>query len=95
MTETEGPILVTQPEFVRRMMEQQKMGGAGFYGAFPEIHNLVLNGNHPKIGELLSEKKKDKQVAKLKQLTDLALLSQGMLKGEELNSFIERSVDLI
>ena len=95
MTETEGPILVTQPEFVRRMMEQQKMGGGGFYGAFPEIHNLVLNGNHPKIGEVLSEKKKANQVAKLKQLTDLALLSQGMLKGEELNSFIERSVDLI
>jgi molecular chaperone HtpG len=95
MTETEGPIVVTQPEFVRRMMEQQKMGGAGFYGAFPEIHNLVLNGNHPKIGELLAEKKKETKVAKLKLLTDLALLSQGMLKGEALDSFIERSVELV
>ncbi len=95
MAETEGPILVTQPEFVRRMMEQQKMGGAGFYGAFPEIHNLVLNGNHPKIGKLLSEKKEDTKVEKLKLLTDLALLSQGMLKGEALDSFIERSVDLV
>ena len=95
MLESEGPILVTQPEFVRRMMEQQKMGGAGFYGAFPEIHNLVVNGNHPKIGEVFKETKKEKQIEKLKQLKDLALLSQGMLKGEELNSFIERSVELV
>lgn len=95
MTETEGPILVTQPEFVRRMMEQQKMGGAGFYGAFPEIHNLVLNGNHPKIGEVIAEKKEETKKEKLKLLTDLALLSQGMLKGAALDSFIEKSVDLV
>ncbi len=95
MSEMEGPILVTQPEFIRRMMEQQKMGGGGFYGAFPEIHNLVLNGNHPKIGELINEKKEKVKKEKLKQLTDLALLSQGMLKGEALDSFIQRSVDLV
>lgn len=95
MSETEGPILITQPEFIRRMMEQQKMGGSGFYGAFPEIHNLVVNGNHPKIVEIISEKKKQARLDKLKQLTDLALLSQGMLKGEALNSFIERSVELV
>lgn len=95
MSETEGPILVTQPEFIRRMMEQQKMGGAGFYGAFPEIHNLVLNGNHPKIGALMAETEEGTKVEKLKLLTDLALLSQGMLKGEALDSFIERSVELV
>ncbi|MFA7274931.1 MAG: molecular chaperone HtpG [Crocinitomicaceae bacterium] len=94
MSESEGPILITQPEFIRRMMEQQKMGGGGFFGAFPEIHNLVVNGNHPKIVELVGESK-DNQSIKLKLLTDLAMLSQGMLKGEALDSFIERSIELV
>jgi molecular chaperone HtpG len=93
MMETEGPILITQPEFIRRMMEQQKMGG-GFFGAFPEMHNVIVNGNHPKVTELVKLSKKEKS-AKLKQLTDLAMLSQGMLKGEELSSFIERSIELV
>jgi len=95
MLDTEGPILITQPEFIRRMMEQQKMGGgAGMFGAFPEIHNLVVNGNHPKVTELVLETK-EVQAQKLKQLTDLAMLSQGMLKGEALNSFIERNIELV
>jgi molecular chaperone HtpG len=94
MLETEGPILITQPEFIRRMMEQQKMGGGGMFGAFPEIHNLVVNGNHPKITELVTLSKK-KQTEKLKQLTDLAMLSQGMLRGEALNTFIERNIELV
>jgi|TARA_R110000737_G_scaffold117240_3_gene149969 molecular chaperone HtpG len=95
MSETEGPILITQPEFIRRMMEQQKMGGGnGMFGAFPEMYNLVVNGNHPKVTELATLSKK-KQTEKLKQLTDLAMLSQGMLKGEALNAFIERNIELV
>ncbi len=94
MSETEGPILITQPEFIRRMMEQQKMGGGGMFGAFPEMYNLVVNGNHPKVTELATESK-EVQAQKLKQLADLAMLSQGMLKGEALNSFIERNIELV
>jgi molecular chaperone HtpG len=94
MSETEGPILITQPEFIRRMMEQQKMGGGGFFGAFPDMHNLVVNGNHPKVGEL-TKMKKAEQTAKFKQLTDLTLLSHGLLKGEALNEFIERNIELV
>lgn len=94
MSETEGPILITQPEFIRRMMEQQKTGGGGFYGAFPEMHNLVVNANHPKV-ESLTSLDKEEQTTKFKQLTDLALLSHGMLKGEALNAFIERNVELV
>lgn len=94
MSETEAPIIVTQPEFIRRMMEQQKMGGAGFFGAFPETYQLVVNSNHPKVGELLKADE-TARADKAKQLTDLALLSQGMLKGEALNSFIERSIELV
>lgn len=94
MSETDAPIIVTQPEFIRRMMEQQKMGGGGFFGAFPETYQLVVNSNHPKVNELL---KADAHgiAEKAKQLTDLALLSQGMLKGEALNQFIERSIELV
>lgn len=94
MSEDDAPIIITQPEFIRRMMEQQKMGGAGFFGAFPETYNLVVNANHPKIGSILS-KDEDGQKATIKQLTDLAMLSQGMLKGEALNAFIERNIDQI
>jgi molecular chaperone HtpG len=95
MSESESPIIITQPEFIRRMMEQQKMGGGGFYGAFPEMYSLVVNGNHPKVSEILALRDDAKKSEKAKQLTDLALLSQGLLKGEALNSFIERSIELV
>jgi len=95
MSETDAPIIVTQPEFIRRMMEQQKYGGGGFFGAFPETYNLVVNANHQKVGALLDLSNDDEKSNKVKQLTDLALLSQGMLKGEELNNFIERSIAFI
>jgi molecular chaperone HtpG len=92
MSEDDAPIIITQPEFIRRMMEQQKMGGGGFYGAFPEMYNLVVNANHPKVNSLLS-KDEDGQKLSVKQLTDLALLAQGMLKGEALDIFIERNIE--
>lgn len=94
MSPSEAPIIITQPEFIRRMMEQQRMGGGGFYGFFPEKYNLVVNCNHAKISELLTQSSEE-QTNKIKQLTDLALLAQGMLSGESLNSFIERSIDLV
>lgn len=95
MSSDEAPIIITQPEFIRRMMEQQKLGGGGFYGAFPERYNLVINGNHPKIQEVVETKTAKSKERKVKQLTDIALLSQGMLRGEALNEFIERSIEMI
>jgi molecular chaperone HtpG len=95
MAETDAPIIITQPEFIRRMMEQQRTGGGGFFGAFPETYNLVVNANHAKIEGLLQENNEEEKTSKVKQLTDLAMLSQGMLKGEELTNFIERSIDFI
>jgi len=95
MSETDAPIIITQPEFIRRMMEQQKLGGGGgFYGAFPEMYTMVVNGNHPKVSSLLAKSEEERAVV-AKQLTDLALLAQGMLKGEALNSFIERNIEHI
>ena len=91
MSSDEAPIIVTQSEFIRRMMEQQKMGGGGFYGAFPEMYNLVVNANHETISSILAKDEAGQQES-AKYLADLALLSQGMLKGEALDSFIERSL---
>ena len=91
MSSDESPILITQPEFIRRMMEQQKMGGGGFYGAFPEMYNLVVNANHPTMEAILN-KESANQTENAKYLADLAMLSQGMLKGEALDAFIEKSL---
>ncbi|MFT6500251.1 MAG: molecular chaperone HtpG [Crocinitomicaceae bacterium] len=95
MNSEDAPVIITQPEFIRRMMEQQKMGGGGFMGAFPDMRNMVVNANHEKVSDILNTKTKKSQERKIKQLTDIALLSQGLLKGEELNEFIERSIELI
>jgi len=95
MSETEAPVIITQPEFMRRMQEQQRMGGGNMFGgAFPEMFNFVVNVNHPTVGSLL-RKKGDNKTKVAKQLSDLAMLSQGMLKGEDLSKFINRSVELI
>jgi len=95
MSETDAPVVITQPEFMRRMQEQQRMGGGGMMmGAFPEMFNFVVNVNHPVIGSILT-KEGDAKKELAKQLADLALLSQGMLKGEKLTQFITRSVDLM
>jgi molecular chaperone HtpG len=94
MSDSEAPIIITQPEFIRRMMEQQRMGGGGFYGAFPEMYNLTINSNHPVVGSLLNKSDDEKQ-AVTKQLVDLALLAQGMLKGEALDQFIQRNIEHI
>ena len=68
---------------------------AASYGAFPESYSMVVNANHSKVGMLLETTDAEEQQTKVKQLTDLALLSQGMLKGEELSNFIERSIAFI
>ena len=66
-------------------------GGGGMFGMnnMPEMFNLVVNGNHPLVSKVISEKDKDTQKAMLKEATDLAKLSQGLLKGEDLTLFIK------
>ncbi|MCC6372691.1 MAG: molecular chaperone HtpG [Bacteroidia bacterium] len=97
LSETDSPMLITRPEFMRRMKDMNQLGGGamGFYGNLPEMYNLVVNSNHPLISKILSETDKDKQSTLAKQATDLALLSQGLLKGESLTKFIKRSVEMI
>ncbi len=96
LSENDMPVTVTQPEFMRRMAEMQKMNGGGGMmgmGGF-EMYNLVVNANHPKVGEILRSKGENKD-KKAKQLCDLALLGQGLLKGKDLSEFLKRSVEMI
>ena len=153
LSETDNPIIITQPEFMRRMKDMQKLGGQEMMMGLPEYYNLVVNANHPMVYKLHTEKEekiggevaqyngdiadlnkkldefnKDEKSRKeheseieqlrndisekenkrdnmlkefgkdhkiVKQLIDLALLSQNMLTGEALNKFIKRSYDII
>lgn len=91
------PMIITQSEFMRRYKEMAATsgGGMGFYGELPDSYNLVVNVNHPLIEQVLKEEDTDKQKQLVNQLTDLALLSNGLLKGEALTQFIKRSVEMI
>jgi molecular chaperone HtpG len=96
MSETDSPVLITRPEFMRRMKDMSLAGGGNaFMADMPDSANLVVNINHPLIGRILQTEDADKQANLIRQATDLALLAQNMLKGEELTRFIRRSVELI
>ncbi len=96
LSPTDAPIVITRNEFMRRMMEMQKLGGGSpfMFGGMDEKLNLVINTNHPINSKLLEEDEAHQQ-KHIKQLYDLALLSQNMLKGEALTKFVQRSFELI
>ena len=96
LSEKDSPLLITQNEFMRRMKDMSALGGGGgygFMGEMPENYNLVVNSNNPLVGRLLLEPDSDKQAGTIKQLFDLALLAQNMLKGKDLAEFIRRSTE--
>ncbi|HAW50717.1 MAG TPA: molecular chaperone HtpG, partial [Flavobacteriales bacterium] len=92
-----APFIITQPEFMRRMKEMQQTGGGGMFGMgnFPEMYNLVVNTNSDLVGDIVGTKTRKKQERLINQSLDLARLSQGLLKGEELTKFIKRSYEMI
>jgi molecular chaperone HtpG len=96
MSENDAPMLITQSEFMRRMKEQQMSGGGGMMiGQMPEFYNLVVNANHPVIGQISASKDEAQKKALIAQSMDLAMLAQGMLRGERLTTFIQRSLEFI
>ena len=97
MDSNASPFMITQPEFMRRMKEMQQTGGGGMFGMgnMPEMYNLVVNTNSELVGEILNTKTKKKQARLITQSLDLAQLSQGLLKGEALTNFINRSYEMI
>lgn len=97
LSKDSAPVIATRPEFMRRMKDMGAVGGGmtAFYAQMPDEVNLTINGNHPIYQTLLKETDTEKQEKQVKNLADLALLSQGLLKGAELTNFINRSVELM
>ena len=93
-----SPFIITEPEFMRRMKEMQQTGGGGGMfgmGNMPEMYNLIVNTNHELVSEILNTKTAKKRERLINQSLDLARLSKGLLKGEELTNFIKRSYEMV
>jgi molecular chaperone HtpG len=97
MSPDDFPVTITMSEWMRRMKDMAKTGGGGmpFMGEMPDNYNVAINGNHSIIQKVLKAENEEQKVKLAKQAYDLALLSQNMLKGADLTSFIKRSVDLV
>ncbi len=91
------PVIATRPEFMRRMKDMGAAGGGmtAFYAQMPDEVTLTVNGNHPIFGSLLKETDESLKKDRVRNLADLALLSQGLLKGNDLTAFIQRSVRMM
>ena len=86
------PVTVTMEEWMRRMKDMSRMGGGmNFYGNMPDTYKVAINANHPVMAKILAADEAQ-QYMMTKQLTDLALLATGLLKGADLTAFVERSV---
>ena len=92
-----APVVATRPELMRRMKDMGAMGGgmASFYANMPDEVTLTVNGNHAIYKNILKESDNTKQEMQIRNLADLALLSQDLLKGNDLTNFINRSVNLM
>lgn len=96
MDSNQLPIMITQPEFMRRMKEMSATGGGMFgMGKMLEIYNLVVNTNHELANQILNNSDAASQEKLVKQAVDLAKLSQNLLQGEELTAFVKRSFELM
>ena len=91
--ETAAPVMFTQSEYMRRMKDMSRyQSGMAFYGQMPDSYNLVLNSDNAVIKSVIADTGKEETIS---QLIDLALLQNGMLKGEALDKFLKRSVELL
>jgi molecular chaperone HtpG len=97
MSESDMPLLITRPEFMRRMKDMAAMSGpmGSFYANMPDEVTLTVNGNNPIYASILKVNDQQLQEKQVRNLADLALLSQGMLKGAQLTDFIKRSTSLM
>lgn len=92
-----APVTATRPEFMRRMKDMAAVSGpmGSFYANMPDEVTLTINGNHPVFGTILQESNADRQKKLARNLADLALLSQGLLKGAALTEFVNRSIEMM
>jgi len=98
LSETDLPVMITQNEFMRRMKDMSALGGGGGMmgmGNFPDHYTMIVNTNHSLVSKIVAEENEENREKLAKQLTDLALLSQSLLKGEDLTKFIKRSIEIL
>ena len=93
MDSTAEPFIITQPEFMRRMKEMSQSGGGGMFGMgnLPAMYNVVVNTNSELASNIINNTNEEERTTNIKQAMDLAKLSQGLLKGEELTEFVKRN----
>ncbi|RFS25115.1 molecular chaperone HtpG [Chitinophaga silvatica] len=91
------PVIVTRPEFMRRMKDMAAVGGGSmnWYASMPDEINMTVNANHPVYTQILKENNQELQEKQIRNLADLALLSQSLLTGADLTAFVNRSVELM
>ncbi|MBQ0044160.1 MAG: molecular chaperone HtpG [Bacteroidales bacterium] len=91
-----APLLITQSEFMRRYREMSALGGGmNFYGQMPNAYVITVNMENPVVAKIMADKTSEESKGLLKQVADLALLANGMLKGKDLADFISRSADIL
>lgn len=96
MSPEHHPVMITRPEFMRRFQEMQMMQGMNMGSYMQDQFQVIVNANHPLIAEkLLSMKSAEKKEKFAGYLLQLAKLNQGMLKGEEMNAFINESIEFL
>ena len=97
MESTDAPLVITVPEFMRRMKEMQMSGGGGMMGMgdFPDMYDLVVNANHSLASKRLDTDDEVLRSSAVNQALDLAKLQQNLLHGEELTAFITRSYEML
>lgn len=99
MNKEDKPVYITNNEFMRRMKEMSQTGGGGMasmYGAMPDMYEVSINANHSIISEILDNKAHEKNIdKKIKQISELSLISNGLLKGEQLENFVIRNLNKI
>ena len=92
--ENSAPVLITQNEFMRRYREMSALGGGmNFYGELPVSYNVKVNMENPLISRIWGDRENSTDL--LRQVVDLALLGNGLLKGKALSDFIARSQELL
>ncbi len=91
MPTDELPVVITIPEFIRRMNDMAATSGQkSMFGDMPQMLNLAVNANHPVTQRILNASE-DEQKQLIRHAYNLALLAQGMLSGSELTAFVQQA----
>jgi len=96
LSPSDHPVIITKPEFMRRMQEMQAMQGMDMGMNQMEFFDIIVNTNHPLIAQKMTKMRgAEKKQDFAKYLFDLARLNQKMLTGNDLTEFIQRSLQFM